>query len=105
VPDSGGRLTAEEKQKAADWVNRHWTAGSDACPICGSTEWFIGDHLVQPITLGPNNGLLLGGIGYPQVMVISALCGYTMFINAVIMGLAPQVHQVEASSSMPIGSG
>lgn len=97
MPDVTGKLTEEEKQNAAAWVNRFWVGRSDACPICGDTEWIIGDHLVQPITLGPNSGLLLWGTGYPQAMVISAKCGYTIFINAVMMGLVAQTHGVVAS--------
>jgi hypothetical protein len=29
-----------------------------------------------------------GGIGYPQLMLISAPCGFTVYLNAVLMGLS-----------------
>jgi hypothetical protein len=88
VPDSAGKLSPEEKQKALDWVNRHWEGRSQACPICGNSQWVIGEHLVQPITLGEKHHLMLGGgPGYPLIQVISIPCGYTVFVNAVIAGV------------------
>jgi hypothetical protein len=60
------------------------------CPFCGDSTWVIADHIVQPITLGANQNLLLGGnVGYPQIMVISAGCGFTAFLNAVVLKIAP----------------
>lgn len=32
---------------------------------------------------------MLGGVGYPQVMLLCKTCAHTMFFNAVIMGLVP----------------
>jgi predicted nucleic-acid-binding Zn-ribbon protein len=92
VPDASGKLTAAEKQLAIDWINRHWRGRSQACPICGNTNWTLADHLVQPTTVGAQNALILGGTSYPVVMIISPTCGYTMLFNAVIMGLVPQAH-------------
>jgi hypothetical protein len=31
------------------------------------------------------NSLMLGGVGYPQVMLISIGCGHTLFFNAVML--------------------
>jgi hypothetical protein len=90
VPDATGKLTLEEKQRASDWINRHWRGQSQACPICGSNQWTLADHLVQPVTVGAHNALLLGGTSYPHVLVISPTCGYTMMLNAVIIGLVPR---------------
>jgi len=87
VPDEAGKLTVEEKTRAAEWINQHWH-GTKQCPICHQTVWNIADHVVQPITVGQGGGLMLGGIGYPQIQVVS-VCGYTMYFNAVMMGLFP----------------
>jgi ribosomal protein S27AE len=87
MPDKDGKLSPEEKQRAIDWVNVRWVGQNQACPICGDGHWIIGDHLVQPLTVGPENSIQLGGAGYPQVMLISVKCGYTRFLNAVLIGL------------------
>jgi hypothetical protein len=89
MPDQSGKLTELEKQTIRGWLESHWPQPTH-CPFCGMTSWVIADHLVQPITLGQNQDLLIGtGVGYPQVMVISAHCGYTVFLNAVMLRIAP----------------
>jgi ribosomal protein S27AE len=89
MPDQSGKLTEEEKAQVLAWVAEKGKAGNPNCPVCGSPNWLLADHLVQPITLGANRSLLLGGIGYPQVMLVSTVCGYTRFLNAVVLGLIP----------------
>lgn len=88
MPDKDGILSPEEKQRAVDWIKeRGHVLGK--CPICDSQEWFIADHLVMPITVGGGGSLLLGGPGYPQIMIVSKKCGYTRFLNAVMIGISP----------------
>jgi hypothetical protein len=89
MPDASGKLTAEEKSKVQGWLGRHGWPNNlrGLCPICGKGGWVIAEHLVQPMSLGGNRALNIGGIGYPQVMVISESCGYTMYFNAVLIGL------------------
>lgn len=87
MPGPDGKLTPEEKTKAVVWFGQRHKLH---CQVCGNNNWVVGDHLVQPITLGPNMNLMLGGIvGYPQVMRVCTICGHTMFFNAVIMGILP----------------
>src|SRR5882724_5995148 len=92
MPDKDGKLTEDDKSIVQVWVKKHGE-GKDKlnpfCPICGSADWFVADHLVQPVTIGANHGLMLGGVGYPQVMLVSLPCGYTRFLNAVVLGLFP----------------
>lgn len=83
-------LTGEQKKAIADKLNQLWQ-GAKQCPVCGQAQWTVGDHLVTPTTLGPNNSVMLGGLSYPQVMVISNACGYTMFFNAIVLGVVPSV--------------
>jgi len=90
MPDSEGKLTDYEKQTIHHWMESHWRQPMP-CPFCGDSSWVIGDHLVTPITLAGNGDLLMGvGVGYPQVMIISAGCGYTVFLNAVMLRIASQ---------------
>lgn len=81
------KLTQEQKQKIADWLNSRSPSGTPVCPFCASREWIIADHLVQAAVVGPSGDLQIGGIGYPQVMLISTGCGHTVFFNAVLMGI------------------
>jgi hypothetical protein len=104
VLDTNGKLTAEEKRRATDRINHLWKEENRACPICGDRTWILGDHLVQPLTLGPDGDVLLGGVGYPQVMVISPNCGYTMFLNAVILGIAESSENIEKPISSPVAA-
>ena len=89
MPSPDGKLTLEEKKKIADHVKELWGDVDRRCPICGSTDWLLADHIVQPLTLDQNRRIAFGGDGYPFVMLISETCGYTMFLNAVIVGLDP----------------
>lgn len=87
MPGDDGKLTTEDRSRVTAWLEKNSAKADMRCPVCGATEWMLAEHLVQPITLGPKMGLLLGGSSaYPQVMLISK-CGYTMMINAVIIGL------------------
>jgi hypothetical protein len=61
----GGR-----KQKITTWLTRNHRS-PPACPFCWHSNWLIGDHLVQPSTLGLSGNIQLGGLGYPHVMLIS----------------------------------
>jgi hypothetical protein len=100
MPDPSGKLTPDEKDRAAAWVNEKWR-GNRVCPICGSTRWILGDHLVQPIVLGNKQNILLSGVSYPHLMVISPSCGYTMFVNAVIVGLVePSSNEMTTQTSI-----
>jgi hypothetical protein len=100
MPDKNGLLTSDEKERIAKRIESMWTGSARNCPICGSNQWLVGDHLVQPVTLGPNNSLMLSGPGYPQVMLIST-CGHTLFFNAVILGVLPA--QQEGTPAPPSG--
>ncbi len=86
MPDSTGKLSKKEKLTIIDnFEHRGWPPFK--CPICRSDEWTVGDHLVQPLAVGCYNQVLFKGAAYPQVMLISKQCGYTMFINAVMAGI------------------
>lgn len=76
MPDKEGKLTQEEAKTFTDWLEKHWK--DRACPISGPTNWIIGTHLVQPLTLVGTGGVAVGGPGYPQAMVICANCGHTL---------------------------
>jgi hypothetical protein len=100
MADPDGKLSEDEKQLFAKWLVSQGIP-PPVCPLCGSREWAIADHLVQPLTLGgAQRSIQLSGIGYPQVMLISAKCGHTLFVNAVVAGLLPQ-HKVQSAIPTP----
>ena len=88
MPDAMGKLTDEDKKIVVDWLTRDGRPVAK-CPVCGTQQWTIGDHITQPITLGADNALSLfnPAPSYPSILVISVPCGYTMHINAVMAGL------------------
>jgi hypothetical protein len=88
MPDTNGKLSAEEKKEVTDLINRRWQGRSQACPICGDTRWIISDYIVRPITMGPDGQTLLGGPAYPNILVISQGCGYTFMMNTMVLGLS-----------------
>lgn len=98
MPDVDGKLTPEERAKVEAWLEKQDWFREGKCPICGDDHWAVGDHIVQPIRFGP---MAFGGPSYPQVMLISNKCGYTLYFNAVIMGLLPAAASAEAPAPAP----
>ena len=87
MPDTNGALSQSEKEKIAEWLNSKNSFGTD-CPLCHSKRWSIGDHVVAPSLINAA-GVGLGAYPYPQAMLISE-CGYTMYLNLVVVGIIPR---------------
>ena len=103
MPDAlTGSLSEDDKRKFMGWLGRYQHR-LPACPYCANETWVVGDHLVQPITLGGGLELSLGGLGYPQVMLISVPCGHTVFFNAVMAGLVPATPPISRTPIPPVG--
>jgi hypothetical protein len=80
-----GLLSQEQQQAAQAWLQEHWTIA--ICPFHGPTNWSIGATLVGTVTFA-NGGIVMGGGPlYPLLPVTCSVCGYTVFINALIAGL------------------
>lgn len=94
-------LTREELAKARAWFERTGVSAKLRCVACDSQQWIPGEHLVQPVTLDDNRGLMLGGISYPQFMLTCSNCAHTEFFNAVIMGLVPSARQQAENDVAP----
>lgn len=84
MPDSDGKLTEEERERAAEWFQQHW-AGNTNCTSCDRNQWIIGEHIVAPPLFA--KGVILGGTAYPQIMVVCGYCAHTVYYNAIIMGV------------------
>lgn len=83
MPDERGRLNKSELEKAKEWLDGKWES-IHGCSVCGSDSWQIIDYLVTPVSF-PN--ILRAGELFPQVMVICTYCGYTIYFNAIVMGI------------------
>jgi hypothetical protein len=81
------KLTQAEKELIAKWLNEKSSGKPPPCPFCGSNTWAVGDHLVAAPVMGTTGTTTIGGPSYPQAMLVSDPCGYTVFFNAVVIGL------------------
>ena len=79
-----------DKNAFQAWLQEKGT-GAASCPISGDNNWIVADDFVQPMRYS-TGGLNIGGRGYPLVMVICGTCGYTLFLNATVMGLLGGSH-------------
>ena len=77
------------KKKVKEYLETKWT-GAKACPICGQTTWRLADTMGRiPSLSGPN--IILGGPYYPFIILVCSTCGYTILLNAKVVGLeAPE---------------
>ncbi len=73
--------------------------------MCGVSRWGIGDHLVFPNTYFPGGGLTVGGVTYPQAMLICGNCAFTAYFNAVVIGLIQGDKQQEQGSNLKPAAG
>lgn len=85
MPNDQGVLSESEKRAIVEKINRLWTGSAKNCPICGSNEWIVGDHVVSSQIATAGAGIMMGGPTYPAVLLISKTCGYTLQFNAVIL--------------------
>lgn len=84
MPDASGKLTADERQKLAEWLNER--APKASCPMCQTSAWTITGVLVA-LNVSPPDRIQIGGITLPVVPVACSNCGYVGLISAVIAGL------------------
>lgn len=82
-----GALSQEEKQKFLNWLNEKGRM-NPSCPVCGTNNWGVGDHIVQSLPFTPN-GLVLGGTSYPSALLVCNNCAFTRSFMAVPIGLMP----------------
>lgn len=85
MSDKEGKLSAKEKQIIEEWLAEKWKQDV-VCPVSKHNNWIVGDYLVRPLT-ETANGTKIGGPGFPFAVLICGGCGYTLFFNAVVMGL------------------
>lgn len=93
MPDDQGKLSQEELDKIAAWLNKQAPREKAPCTVCGTNDWAILEHLVSPPTFG--KGHILGGASYVFAMLFCSNCGHTVFINATKAGITRSSAEME----------
>ncbi len=57
------------------------------CPICRNSNWGIDNKIVTPVNVDENKNIELGGKFSPLIPITCDNCGYTIFINALKLGV------------------
>jgi hypothetical protein len=79
------KLSSEQVDYVIRWLHAKWTKPD--CPWHGPTQWSVGDLVVGlpgfvPLT-GPRPH---GSSVYPMIVLTCQHCGYSVPINAIVMG-------------------
>jgi hypothetical protein len=84
MPDSDGRLNFREQDEVKYWVSNHGPLLT--CPVCSRAAWAVAEYLIDMRNV---NGANYSGqsVSYPAALVVCDNCGYTMYFNAVRIGL------------------
>lgn len=85
-PGSSDTLTPEQQAQAQKWLNEHWT--TQACPFHGPTRWQLNIQMTSTPVYTPGR-TVLGGSVFPFLVVVCAICGYTVFVSALVVGVLP----------------
>ncbi len=86
MPDEQGKLLDQEIATFQKWLKAHW-ASSPICSVCQKNNWIIGEHLVTTTKISEKGDILLGGVTYPQVMLVCGNCAVTLSFNARLIGV------------------
>jgi hypothetical protein len=81
-----GWLSAEQQEAARKWLDEKWTRWD--CPFHGDTTWGLGSVIHGAQAWVPKGGKNIGK-SYPVVVLTCNTCGYSVFINAITMGIIP----------------
>ena len=78
-------LSPADRTKIAAWLQSKSRNGH--CPVCNTTSWTVGGHLLHGLVSSPDGGLTIGGSAYPMAMVVCDNCFYFRTFMALPMGL------------------
>ena len=87
MPDVQGKLSPAEISHIHNWMAHHHR-GVPTCPICRQQSWFVTDYVGQSLIF-PMHTRMVSDNAFPYVAVACTVCGYTMFLSAIILGLYP----------------
>lgn len=78
-------FTSEQRAIIQKWLDDHWT--SKTCPMCGVGQFSAVRFIVHPESFDATTHEDTGSIGYFFIPIACDNCSYTVFINAVKLGL------------------
>ena len=93
------RIEDSDIRLIKDWVDSHWE-GEPLCAICKNNNWTIGKTIAElrPFLKGK---LSMGGFLYPAVIFSCNVCGYTLFFNAIQLGIVKRPPPIQAEIMIP----
>jgi hypothetical protein len=86
APTDQTKLSEKDQNTITNWLRERSKA--PACPVCNNqpTNWIVGEHLLHGQVYS-REGLMFGGMNYPQAFAICDNCFYIRTFMAVPMGL------------------
>ena len=62
------------------------------CPISGDrVNWWVQEDIVVIPSARPSDPIVPSGGAYSMAVVVCSHCGYTFFVNLVVLGIAEQL--------------
>lgn len=77
-----GALTPEQEETAQAWLAEVFGDGP-TCPMCSNNDWVMGPILSRLYA----TRALMGGRGYPTLVMVCENCAYTALFNALVIGV------------------
>jgi hypothetical protein len=59
------------------------------CPICHKNDWAIMDKIYEIREFHGGGFVIGGGAILPVICIVCKICGYTIFFNAILLGIVP----------------
>ena len=84
-------LTPEQRQLIGNALFEKAGLATLICPASGDTNWEVEDQLAQLVATDNPNETRLGGVNFPEAVVICLTCGYTMMFNVFYLGIAEEL--------------
>ena len=84
------------RSKIDEIIKKKWIHG---CPMCGGKNWTLDEKMmVTPIQLNEDRSYRFDGKILPLTPLICQNCGYTLFMNTLVVGALDDVDQAEGES-------
>ena len=71
-------------EKLIENLDEKWK--SVPCPFCEKHNWTVDPTIMSPLEVTSDKQMNLGGRFQPLVPVTCRCCGYTAFVNALVLG-------------------
>ena len=86
-----------QRQRLLSWLNQHWDANRQACPICTATDWRITQ--VVELRQFQEGSFSFSGWVIPVIGVTCQTCGFVHWFNAMLTGVVAPEESPNASET------